>query len=131
MTFNVDLPNRELENVLCLEKELGNYMIMLESELASLMSNDEVLSSLFGWVILSDASPSLPSEIIPPTTQNKSQGIWIMHFDSARAKCGYGASIVFTCPSSIIMYMFHLEFACTKAAYEALLLDLQAMREEI
>jgi hypothetical protein len=42
---NVDLPNRELENVAYVEKELGNYTIMLESEIVSSTSGCQDSSS--------------------------------------------------------------------------------------
>jgi len=35
MMFNVDLPIRKLENEICEERNLGNYMIMSEGQLAS------------------------------------------------------------------------------------------------
>jgi len=49
--FNIDLPKMELDNMVCVHKEMGNYTIMSESKLSSSTSNDEVLSSTSEQVI--------------------------------------------------------------------------------
>jgi hypothetical protein len=49
--FDVDFLNWELDNTNCVDKEVGNYTIVLERKIYFSTSSDEVLSSTFEKVI--------------------------------------------------------------------------------